>query len=414
MRAALDFFRLRESKKTTAAVASQHGAREAKRTAAAKAPQDGAPAGEKPSSAPRGAPASLRPAVQASPSSVSEAVQHSLATVVKPSDDSFQLFHEFEPAAKTIVLDRAWLRHTSLFRHTRTAAAAIASNPSLGGDRGAYDRAVVKCIVKAYRLANESHARQQTCAVHGGKVFDAFSALYGSVHGDKPRYLCWAVGVLAAHSTADSLVAKVAEVVDRAHRCSSAQKQAYNLLLVHAGRLSDTALHKDAPPTNAASSRLDTLDGAVARVHECFEDYLDDYKERAYASAFEEPARFYYDAIGDHGGRDHVNVHGTNWYAVALREALGVVVPLVPEEDDPHFMAVVEFWSGLTPAAWDQFKQRESLGKEFEGLAKLRSNKSRFVRTRVGGGPFDVRPPRQLGQRIRSDSGTRTKLALCT
>ena len=33
----------------------------------------------------------------------------------------------------------------------------------------------------------------------------------------------------------------------------------------------------------------DTLEGAASRVHEAFEDFLDDHKERAYASAVEEP-----------------------------------------------------------------------------------------------------------------------------
>ena len=43
------------------------------------------------------------------------------------------------------------------------------------------------------------------------------------------------------------------------------------------------------------------------------EDYLDDHKERAFKSSFMEPARFYYDAVSNHMGRDHVNVHGLNW-----------------------------------------------------------------------------------------------------
>ena len=43
------------------------------------------------------------------------------------------------------------------------------------------------------------------------------------------------------------------------------------------------------------------------------EDYLDDHKERAFKSSFMEPARFYYDAVSNHMGRDHVNVYGLNW-----------------------------------------------------------------------------------------------------
>ena len=54
----------------------------------------------------------------------------------------------------------------------------------------------------------------------------------------------------------------------------------------------------------------------MGRFYECMEDYLDDHKERAFKSSFMEPARFYYDSVHNHMGRDHVNVHGLNWVRV--------------------------------------------------------------------------------------------------
>jgi hypothetical protein len=61
-------------------------------------------------------------------------------------------------------------------------------------------------------------------------------------------------------------------------------------------------------------SELDCREGALERLYAVFGDYLDEHKERAFKSAFEEPARFYFDCVGDAVGRDHVNVHGLNWY----------------------------------------------------------------------------------------------------
>ena len=52
---------------------------------------------------------------------------------------------------------------------------------------------------------------------------------------------------------------------------------------------------------------------ALEKLFEIFEDFLDDYKERAFLSAFLEPAKFYFDIIGDRYQKDHVNVHGLNW-----------------------------------------------------------------------------------------------------
>ena len=159
-----------------------------------------------------------------------------------------------------------------------------------------------------------------------------------------------------------------------------------------------------------AAGVAQAVDGAVARVHAVFEDFLDDHKERAYASAFDEPARFYFDARGDHGARDHVKVHGSNWYAVALHEALGVSTPYVPEEDDPHKMAVAAFWGGLHPSAWELFSQRDHFGKEFEGIPALR-RKSKHLKGHVDAGVFDAQRPKALRAKLQTNANARRQFA---
>jgi len=358
--------------------------------------------------------------VQAS-GSVTEAVERSLAAILQPASGAtldMPGYPEFAKATAALCLGRRWLGHTSLFRHQKTANDAIKSGDHLScklHKDDFFDAQLVRCIRKAYHLQSDEKARRHECAIVGGNVYQHMAALRQKVGGDRSASVCWAVLQLAEHSSADTIVAKFAEVADRVHRCESAQKQAYNLLLVHAGGLVDAGRAGGAAvqPSQSAAPGVDGIDGAVGRVHAAFEDFLDDHKERAYKSAFEEPARYYYHVQGDGGGRDHVNVHGTNWYAVALHAGLGVSVPLVPEEEDVHFMAVAHFWGGLTPAAWtDVFATREHFGKEFEGIAPLRGDKSRFFRKGAGAGPLDARPPRQLRDSIRKDAGTRKMLAV--
>lgn len=353
---------------------------------------------------------------------VDAAVKKSLAAVLKENAylPSKRPPAEFAEAASVICLSRGWLMHTSLYRHQATAAAAVRAKPTLK-TRRAFETHLVTLIRKGWSLSSDDAARTQACAVHGRKIFEVVTHLYsinGAEGNSKGHAVCWAVSMLAEYSSADSIVAKMAEIADRVNRCSSAQKQAYNLLLVAAGRLADAAAVVDAAVATAAATaaspedwgQLEELDGAVARVHAVFEDFLDDHKERAYASAFDEPARFYFDARGDHGARDHVKVHGSNWYAVALHEALGVSTPYVPEEDDPHKMAVAAFWGGLHPSAWELFSQRDHFGKEFEGIPALR-RKSKHLKGHVDAGVFDAQRPKALRAKLQTNANARRQFA---
>lgn len=134
----------------------------------------------------------------------------------------------------------------------------------------------------------------------------------------------------------------------------------------------------------ASDTDLGTRNGALLRIYECMEDYLDDHKERAFKSAFIEPARFYFHSVRDSFGRDHVNVHGLNWYLALVHATLGVQVPHLPDYDDIHTMGICDFWAGLTDECWEHFSCPASFGSDFEGIEGLRCRQARsFIRRRV-------------------------------
>jgi len=113
-------------------------------------------------------------------------------------------------------------------------------------------------------------------------------------------------------------------------------------------------------------------------------------------SGLHEPARFYYHCIGDEGQKNHVDVHGLNWYLCALRGGLGVQLPIMPHDTDRDKMSVCDVWGGLSPDAWEAFADPRYFGLKMEGVKALhRGNRDKaraFVARRVGQSPFDGSP----------------------
>ena len=78
----------------------------------------------------------------------------------------------------------------------------------------------------------------------------------------------------------------------------------------------DAEAESNAPVRNEMESKA----GCLRLFYGYVEDYLDDHKERAYKSAFEQPARFYYNCA-TMGCGNHVNVH-VNWYLALSMQGL--------------------------------------------------------------------------------------------
>ena len=242
----------------------------------------------------------------------------------------------------------------------------------------------------------------------------------------KELALAWLL--VATHETRDGIFSLVERTMDRIHRCSSAQKQAY-VLLVQQG-----SAYLANPPTTRKKAILayviqDTwediqdalftaktdvysagggsmkssgvevpcaarevlrlvqnkedharLEEALEHIHTCVADFMDDFKDCAYKSAIEEPARFYFNACGNTEWRDHVNVHGINWYLSMVRGAFGANCPRIPMDNEDDANGFADHWQGLNGEAWCVFSKPENFGKSFEGIRELRGrNPMTFV-----------------------------------
>ena len=270
-------------------------------------------------------------------------------------------------ATKIICIARAFYAYTSLGRHTERIRRLVAQDAALArkaGEASEVENTLVSIVQMAYKLTTARAARSQTDIMGGQIIVSTIQSLWRALGTQQQLMLSHALREILELEQPDGLVAKLSEVCDRAPRCSSAQKQAFNLLIQHAGKLTDAAsrkqgtadaIHRDpikgyvamlqenlwyilghkpagetvistpvgrSPvgtprrllPSTIEVSELDCREGALERLYAVFGDYLDEHKERAFKSAFEEPARFYFDCVDDAAGRDHVNVHGLNWY----------------------------------------------------------------------------------------------------
>ena len=286
---------------------------------------------------------------------------------------------EYEQALSLICLQPSWILRTRLSRYLQAMTVRLRSDPRLSArlSDGQYCQRLSKQLVrKAYVLPSDQAAAEQKDLLTGRPIVQVLQSLFNDLGWRQP-FLSFALESLVSHEKPDAIIAKLSEVCDRAPRCSSAKRQAFNLLVAHAYHLHEQSAK--------APSEVQTKEDACVRLEEMMEDYLDDHKERAFNSAFMEPARCYFNAVGDGGGRDHVNVHGLNWYLALVHSTLGMELPLMPEYNDVHVMGVADFWVGLTDEVWEAFADPFNFGKEFEGIPMLRHGRN-LIRQRVPNG----------------------------
>ena len=220
-----------------------------------------------------------------------------------------------------------------LARYLREIRYAFDSDPKVYKrmkNRLELESSVDSVISKAFRQT--TNIRSITDPMTGSNVFGALMSLYNRIGSEKQPYMAYALFLLNHCNDSDTVVAKLSEICDRANRCESAVRQGFNILISASVTLmEETKKKQDGGEESLSPQNLSSVVGALQRLQDCFEDYLDDHKEKAFNSAIVQPARFYFDLVGDRGGRDHVNIHGMNWYLAVLHATLGVQLPILPK-----------------------------------------------------------------------------------
>lgn len=305
---------------------------------------------------------------------------------------------EFTAAASAVCLAPHWLSQTRMLRHLAEMDRILREDPSMGtrlADAAYFDELAAAVVQRAYRLGSAEAARNQPTVVPQDeegfmeippsltRPFRVLQELRETVSDSGKVKLAYALQLLLEYEKPDGLVAKLHEVSDRVPRCNAAKKQAFNMLFTCAFRCKERgepAARNGVPVVPQGVPGEEQL--ALDHVRYCFGDFLDDHKERALNSAFIEPSRLYFHAVGDKMSFELVTQHGINWYLVLLHAGLGMTLPFLPDYNDLFEHGTADFWLGLSRDAWEAFADPANLGKEFHGIRAFKEvgfGSGRFV-----------------------------------
>ncbi|CAE7667183.1 unnamed protein product [Symbiodinium microadriaticum] len=301
-------------------------------------------------------------------------------------------------------------------RHMQEIFSVDISLKSRMSSRKHFKQVLLSVVRRGYGLRDASAAKSQHDSMCDRNLYDALMTLFDNVENTKRPFLTYAITILDQSAEPDLIVAKLSEVCDRAIRCASARRQAFNTLVTssfqHMDNPAESKCAANVMPLSQTVGHLDNPQGALARLAECFEDYIDDHKEKAFNSSVVQPCRFYFHLIGDNFGKDHVNIHGMNWYLAVLHATLGIQLPVLPQYSDTDQIGVAPYWERLGHPAWDVFCNPSNFGKDFEGIPELRRcDKDIMLRAEGGeGGQLFCGLPREVGnEAVNPDEATAAK-----
>ena len=339
---------------------------------------------------------------------------------------------EYERAADTICLRREWMGDTVVGRQLRRIQVHHDAELKALDSKATFLIVLEAAIRRAYNLGDDVTSKtvldtQDVCC-KDIKIASAADKVYNTLDKWKRKFFAHGLWLLSGApktitgadgkainmdlkrekpitlAAPEMVQQKLSEVCMRSRFCPAQQTKSFNALLGTAYRLLEPdqqhSTTVETKPTSGPLSNAEaddkpestTLGGdgspprlpldahhatALQRLYEIVEDYIDDHKEAAFRSAFQEPCRFYFrHARGFHGTHYEGNVdsHANNWYIAYLQAALGVHVPIESYYADNCLVSTVDFWSGLSEEAWVKgFSKPEHFGLRFMAIKALKN-----------------------------------------
>eukprot|EP00697_Spironema_sp_BW2_P015268 gnl/Spiro4/6047_TR3103_c0_g1_i1.p1 gnl/Spiro4/6047_TR3103_c0_g1~~gnl/Spiro4/6047_TR3103_c0_g1_i1.p1 ORF type:complete len:555 (+),score=105.83 gnl/Spiro4/6047_TR3103_c0_g1_i1:25-1665(+) len=234
------------------------------------------------------------------------------------------LLPEYSQLSERIVVRPELMQRSNM----HSALAFLRSRPSGGDD---FNSVALKAVYKAYGVHNEREAR--FLSSEGAPVLSSvLQASQGM--GWREPFLVAALEVLTAREEPSGLIG-IMELLARAgSTCNARRVHAFGTVVVRAFQLAtdvercgvrQTESHSGPPPILLASPDLAAAYSCVLEFACCF---LEDFKYKAFKTAFLEPAKIAFILGGDRIAEGDVDVHGSNVYAAALLASIRVRLPL--------------------------------------------------------------------------------------
>jgi len=287
--------------------------------------------------------------------------------------DYKSILPEYRAAYDMICLKPDWIRYTKSIAVIESLSEVFENRPhilKLLTNDAFFDETVNKLIKKGYRLASISAAAGQKDILTKMNILQTLRTVYKWLKWRKPF---WTLGFQYwLHLLdPDTIVSKLGLVVDRAHRCESAKRLAFDMVVRQAFDGLDQK--KDDGKKKVLGEAM-TLAEAKAKCKAIFEEYIDLHKDHAFRSAVIEPTICYYETLREWSGG--IETHGLNWHLAAFMSCLGMQLPIIPYLSDPYFCQITTYWHASGgDKMWNEFKKLENFGKNYKtvkALAKLK------------------------------------------
>ena len=245
--------------------------------------------------------------------------------------DGSGVVDEYAAALSAVVIAPHLMATSRLQRQLARLDAHIAALPLASS----LEETVAALVQTAFALPSPGAAHTHHGATIGGDYAHFYAdatALVGGASAASRRHWHAALRLLGGAATEDrDALQQVCSLLSRAHReCEARKRDVFNVVIERAvGHL---------PPEKNEVSAVAVGDAAAlpatSRLLEGLRLLIDDFKERAFRTAFLEPTALHFRFVRDHVSEGDVDVHGANTYAALLQAAVGVRLPRLPLLND--------------------------------------------------------------------------------
>lgn len=224
------------------------------------------------------------------------------------------------------------------------------------------------CIKKAYNLSKKSSAKKQTCKIGGYYLYNSINKIYNSFHWRK-KYLHCALRFFFDEESSDSLISILYILARGGEECKARKIMAFN-----------SVIQRVVPESFRKVKEIDEKFNCKNILYEKAYEFLEDRKLKAFSSAFLEPAKFYFDRIGNSVLRDDVEVHGSNVYAALLLSTIGIQLPIMPFLKDEQKGAAL-FLDAIDGNMMKHFDEKENFGNSWHLISQIKNCRVKNVGT---------------------------------
>jgi len=254
----------------------------------------------------------------------------------------------------------------SLLSQSKLGAALVAIDKLLADNSLTedFDTVLIRAISTAYGCSKRK-AKNQRCMLGGYILHRSISQIYHSFSWRQP-YLQFCLQQVISED--ESALIGVLNILARGgSECKARKLMAFNSVCQRIA-YSKSLLQE------LQEEMEEDVEPCIAIIREYLDTFIDDFKTKAFKSAFLEPTKVYFHCVCDYVMEGDVEVHGANTYAAVLLSTLGIKLPIIPYlQDDIKGCCAFLRCKALAPV-FQEMLEKENFGKEWRKWPSCRAD----------------------------------------